>query len=192
MASSTGFERRKWVPALGAALAWAGLALTGCGSNPFLTNWVPYPDTVTLYSASDSAPNLYDGYDFVNATRAVVEGGSALGTWDLAVGSDSTGLVWLPPDALGVASSAGIILESGYLYDDLTVAPGDTTLFRHTPVPIVVGVPYVLRTRKVTDVLGTTCSHYAKLEPLDVDTTLGRVRFVFEENPNCGDPRLTP
>jgi hypothetical protein len=181
------------MPAMAVAAGWSALALTACKStNPFLTNWTPNTDTVALYSTADSSHNLYDGFDFVDVTRAIIEGSHAMGTWDVAVGTDSTGLVWLPPGALGVSSAAGIAMTSGQAYDQVTSAPTDSSKYVRTPVPIVVGVTYVIRTRKVTDAYGSTCSHYGKVEPVDVDLALGRVLFIFDSNPNCGDFRLKP
>lgn len=185
--------RKFMMPLVVAVGGWATLALSGCHSNnPFLVSWTPYVDTVGLYSTSDTTRNLYDGFDFVNVSRTVIERSTALGTWDLAVGRDSSGLVWMPPGAFGISSAAAIVMESGQTYDQLTSAPKDSTLFQRTAVPIVVGVPYIYRTRKVTDAYGSTCSHYGKLEPVAVDLALGKVSFIFDSNPNCGDLRVVP
>ena len=179
------------VPAV--ALGWAVVSLTACNSsNPYLIKWTPYTDTVTLYSVADTTPNLYDGFDFVNVARAIIEGHSALGTWDIAVGTDSTGLVWMPPGAFGISSAAGVAVLSGTTYDQAAKAPSDTAKYSHTAVPITVGVTYVVRTRKVTSSYGSTCSHYAKLQPVAVDVAQGVVSFIFDTNPNCGDLKLKP
>lgn len=186
--------RKFVVPALTVALGWTTVSLTACGSNPFLITWTPYTDTVSLYSVADTIPNLYDGFDFVNSARAIIERSGALGTWDVAVGTDSTGtgLVWMPPGAFGINSVAGVAALSGQTFTEAAKAPSDTAKYIHTAVPITVGLVYVVRTRKVTDAYGNTCSHYAKMEPLDVDATQGIVRFIFDVNPNCGDLRLKP
>ena len=185
--------RRFFMPVTVVAAGWATVALSACSSNnPFLQNWTPYTDTVALYSTSDTARNLYDGFDFVNGARAIIERSTALGTWDVAVGRDSTGLVWMPPGAFGISSAAGIDMEPGATYDQIASAPKDTAKFVHGPVPIVVGVTYVIRTRKVTDAYGSSCSHYGKAKPVEVDPDLGVVRFIFDSNPNCGDLRLKP
>ena len=181
------------VPALTVALGWAVVSLTACGSNnPFLVKWTPYTDTVTLYSVADTTPNLYDGFDFVNVARAIIESHAALGTWDVAVGTDSMGLVWMPPGAFGISSAAGVAVLSGTTYDQAAKAPSDTAKYSHTAVPITVGVTYVVRTRKVTSSYGSTCSHYAKLQPVAVDVAQGVVSFIFDTNPNCGDLKLKP
>ncbi len=180
-------------PLMVAVGGWAMLTLFAChSSNPFLVSWTENTDTVGLYSTSDTVANLYDGFDFVNAARTVIERSTALGTWDLAVGRDSAGLVWMPPGAFGISSAAAVIMEGGSLYDELTSAPRDTTEYVRTAVPIVVGVPYIFRSRKVTDAYGSACSHYGKIKPVAVDLALGKVSFIFASNPNCGDLQIKP
>lgn len=179
--------------ALAVALGWTTVSLTGCkGTNPFLIPWTAYTDTVSLYSVADSTPNLYDGFDFVTGTRTIIERNVALGTWDVAVGTDSTGLVWMPPGAFGITSASGIAILSGTSYSEAAKAPSDTTKYIHTAVPITLGTTYVVRTRKVTDSYGSTCSHYAKVEPVMADKVAGVIQFIFDVNPNCGDLRLKP
>jgi hypothetical protein len=188
--------RRLVMPVVTVAATWSAVALSAChANNPFLVGWVPRTDTVTLYSVADTTSNLYDGFDFVNVARAIIESHAALGTWDVAVGTDSTGtgLVWLAPGAFGLTSSAGVAVAAGKTYDEAKMAFGDSTKYSKVAgVPIAVGVTYIVRTRKVTDAYGNTCPHYGKLEPVDIDVSAGVVHFIFDANPNCGDLRLVP
>lgn len=155
--------------------------------------WYAYEEAITLYSIATTQPNLPDGFDFVNRLRVVIEQSGATGTWDLAIGTSETELVLLPPGALGVASYAGVVAVEGATLADLTLAPADSTAYvTDRGVPLAMGTSYVIRTRKTTGYFGETCAYYAKLEPLEVDTQAGWVRFVFDSNPNCYDLRLAP
>jgi hypothetical protein len=167
---------------------------TACGCDDATDiEWTAFPETTTLYSIATSAPNLPDGFDFVNRVVVVIERIDATGTWDVAVGTEGEELVLLPPGALGVDSYAGVAVLEGAAIEELTLAPADSTAYAtKRGVPLVLGNSYVIRSRKTTGYFGETCSYYAKLEPLELSPEEGWVRFIYDSNPNCYDLRLSP
>jgi len=185
--------RRRTVVAYMVAL-WSGVFLASCGSDPFHIDWYQGLDTVQLYSVLDSAPGLYNGFDFVNLRPVEIETVGATGSWDVAVGGNGSGLVLMPPGAFGLSSKAGVAVMAGERLEDVLKAPSDSTSYDATqPVALAVGTTYVIRTRTAADPYGTTaCTYYAKMEPLAVDPAQGRIRFVYGSNPNCYDPSLSP
>lgn len=166
----------------------------GCKSNPLgLTNWSgALPDTVTLYSLS--RPNylgLPSAYDFVGLTTVQVENPAETGNWDIALGEDSTGLVFLLPDVFAFESTnARILPVKGGSLDSLLKAP--KAKYDSTVVPIRTDDLYVVQSRVSTNVYGLSCVYYSKLKPLVVDTTTGKLVFIFLSNPNCNDSSLKP
>lgn len=177
----------------GLASAWTLIAATAC-SDPYELDWFAVQDTAVLYSLEHPRHNVHDAFDFANGLAVVLEGAEATGTWDVAVGSDANGLVLLPPGALGVASDAGIAVFVGVRFDDVGRAPSDSTSFiTRSPIQLQLGSTYVIRSRAATDYYGTTtCSFYAKMEPISIEPEDFRVQFIYTVNPNCHDLRLTP
>jgi len=185
--------RRRTVAAYVVAL-WSGVSLASCGSDPYHLDWYQGLDTVDLYSVLLPKLGLYDGFDFVNGRPVEIEAIGSTGSWDVALGGDSSGLVLMPPGAFGLSSKAGVAVMPDQRLEDVVRAPSDSASYDTTrPVLLAVGTTYVIRTRASTDYYGTsTCSFYAKMEPLVVNPAQGRVRFIYGSNPNCYDLSLSP
>ncbi len=188
----TPFRVRSSVALVGAAAV--GLCgLSACGKDPFAIEWSISPDTIELYSIARPEIGLPDGFNFYNRARVTIEAASATGRWDIALGTRDGQLVLLPPASLGVNGAAKVAPLSGATFDDLTEAPGDTTLYiGANPVPLELGTIYAIRTNQQVGSFGTYCSYYAKLEPLDIDVENGKLRFVFDSSPVCNDRSLVP
>jgi hypothetical protein len=102
-------------------------------------------------------------------------------------------LVFLPPGAFNIASTARITELPGVDFGDVTRAPRDTTIYSgEAPVPVRSSSVYVVRTSESIGAFGTRCVYFAKLQPLEIDPEGGTLRFVFDSNPVCNDLRLVP
>jgi hypothetical protein len=112
----------------------------------------------------------------------------------MAVDTRGGAIVLLPPAALGIADSkARIARLTGLAFADVIEAPADTTVYSSTiPLPAVLGTVYVVRTEQSVGSFGSRCAYFAKLEPVEIDPTEGRLRFRYDVSPICNDRRLVP
>lgn len=191
--SSRRAQRRRRSPAL-AVLVAVGLAgAAACGDDPFKIDWVESPDTVLLFTLSRPELNLPSGFDFYNRSTVVIEVPDATGNWDMAVDTRGSGVVLLPPGALGVISKAQVAALPGRTFQDVTEAPADTALYTsRAPVPVAMGTVYVWRTRQAYGSFGSVCVYYAKMEPVVINAAAGTLSFVFDASPVCNDRSLIP
>jgi len=183
------------MPALAALTIMFGVALTtGCGSNPYSIGWnTAIPDTVVLYSIARPELNLPSAFNFHQRTSYKVEDPSATGAWDIAVDTRNGQIVLLPPEALNIATGAGIAVLQGVGLEQATEAPKDTTLYStKEPVPVEMGNVYVIRSGRMVGLYGTYCRYYSKMEPLNIDAADGTLQFRFDSNPGCNDRALVP
>jgi hypothetical protein len=166
--------------------------LTACDDD-LNADWTAVPDTVLLYSLS--RPELLgkpSAFDFFDGVPISVESPAASGRWDLALIDLNGELALVPASAfVGVVSRAGVATVSARTLEEVTEAPGDTAQFKSEPVVIRVGTIYVVRTRRTDCGFGSGV-RYAKLEPLEVNTTAGTLRFRSIVNPYCNDRKLIP
>lgn len=179
--------------AVAACLVVGSVALAACGADPYKINWVVSPDTVVLYSLAHPNLNLVSAMDFYNRQRLRVEDPAASGNWDVAIDTRAGKMVLVAPGALGMVSKARIVRIEGVNFDDVVMAPADTTLYTEKqPLPLVMGSVYVVRSRKQLGGYGTTCVYYAKMAPVEIDSEAGSIRFVFDSSPVCNDRNLVP
>ncbi len=188
-------SRRLRTPAFAAFAVAFGVALAaGCNSNPYGIGWnTAIPDTVVLYSLARPELNLPSAFSFHQRTSYRVEDPNATGSWDIAVDTRDGQIVLLPPEALNIATGAGIAVLPGITLEQATEAPKDTMLYdTKEPVPIQTGNVYVIRSGRSVGLYGTYCRYYSKLEPLDIDVANGTLTFRFDSNPGCNDRALVP
>ena len=185
--------RRGLRPAVLAVLAALSVGLAACGDDPFLFPWEASPDTVLLYSLARPELNLESAFNFNDRRKVRVEAATATGTWDLAVDTRGGRLVFLPPGALGVSSKARVTALPGMSFDEVLDAPTDTAVYsQFDPLPVEMSTIYVVRTGRSPGIFGTSCSYYAKLEPLIIDVAGGTLTFKFDASPVCNSLRLVP
>lgn len=190
--STDSTSRSRLRPRLALLLIVAGLSAAAC-DNPYEIDWSnAVPDTVTLYSLSRGE---YVGYpsvfDFVTGFAGAIEDINIAGGWDLGFVETEEGASFLLPGALeGHAPQAMMQAIPGYVFEDVTRAP--TQGYDSAMVALHVGTVYALRTRNVRGSGGTPCRFAAKLEPLELDTLRGFLRFHYLVNPNCGSRDLSP
>ena len=169
------------------------LLISACGDDPFQIRWSSAPDTVLLYSLARPELNLHSAFNFTQRSTVRIEAPDKTGEWDVALDTQGGQLALLPPGALGIDSRAQVAELSGRTLDEVEEAPSDTLLYAAVqPVPVQLGSVYVIRTRSVAGAFGAKCVYFAKLAPLEIDVTEGRLRFVFEMNPVCNDHQLVP
>lgn len=172
------------------------LALAAC-DDPFGPgSWVAVQDTLTMYSASRAQyVGLGSALDAVTdpVTVLPIEVPGATGNWDLALIEDGSGLQLAPAGAFtGLEENRSrIAVLEGRDFATLEEAPSDTTRYSAAPVPVRMGVVYVLRTRKAGCGL-TTGYRYAKIRPVAIDAARGIFTFVITRNPFCDDRSLVP
>jgi hypothetical protein len=165
----------------------------GCDDDPFKIRWEESPDTVLLYSLARPELNLLSGFDFVRRLPVRIESPAAAGEWDLALDTQDGDLVLLPPGALGMTSTARIIVMAGMSFDEVTRAPSDTTLYiGDRAVPVSIGNTYVIRTRQSLGSWGSRCLYYGKLEPLEKDLVSASLTFRYDVSPVCNSRKLIP
>jgi hypothetical protein len=179
--------------ALAAPLAAATLVgLIACGDDPFELRWSADPDTVLLFSLARPELNLPSAFSFNPRNPVQIESPGATGNWDVALDTQGSELVLLPPGALGINSRARIAALPGLDFDDVREAPSDTAAYvSDRAVPLALGTIYVVQTRNVSSQFGN-CVYYAKLEPLTIAIEEGTLEFMYDSNPVCNDPRLVP
>ena len=184
--------RFRW-PGAVALLAALSVGLVGCGDDPFAFNWNDAPDTVLLYSLARPELNLNSAFNFFQGLPVKVEGPVSTGAWDAAVDTRGSDLVLLTPGAFGVVGAARITTLVGMTLDDVTRAPSDTLLYvANDPVPVRLGTIYIVKTNRSRGSFGSSCSYYAKLEPLVIDVAGGALTFRYVANPVCNSLDLIP
>jgi hypothetical protein len=168
--------------------------LTACDDDIFKIRWEESPDTVILYSLARPELNLYSGFDFLSRSGVKIESPGAVNSWDMAVDTRDGELVFMPPRAVGVGTSAAAIAPMGAIpFADLKKAPRDTTLYvGDQPVPIIVGNLYVIRSRRAAGIYGSTCNYFGKFMPLEKNMEDQSVTFMFDISPVCNDRKLIP
>ncbi|HET9947845.1 MAG TPA: hypothetical protein VFQ22_02850 [Longimicrobiales bacterium] len=161
-----------------AGLALLALALAACDDDPFRFDWDDTPRTAQLYSLALPTPGLPSGYSFVEHFAVLVESPGATGRWDVALGTEGSSLVLLPPGALGVGGNGGIATITDRTFDEVTEAPGGEVYETRAPVPVASGQVYVVRTTPRPTRIGT-CTYFAKLEPTEIDVAAGQLTFRY-------------
>jgi hypothetical protein len=174
-------------------LGLLGLALAGCGEDPFQIRWTEDPQEEVLYALDREELNQFSGFDMIGRLRVVIEDPQTEGAWDFAVDREGGGMVFLPPKALGLDSRAAIATIPGAEYADVRVAPADTLAYvLDEPVEIALGTVYVIRTRVASGGFGRVCHFFGKVEPLEIDPVAGVVRFLQDTSPDCNNRSLVP
>lgn len=164
------------------------LGIVACGDDPFQVNWESQPDTVILYSLARPELGLPSAFNFNRRQFVEIENPGATGNWDLALDTQDGELVFILPSSMGIQSRARITSLSGLTFEEVRVAPADTTVYvSEEPVPVEFGPIYVVQ----TDQTGQ-CVYYSKLEALESDVTLGTLRFVYDGSPVCNSRDLVP
>ena len=161
-------------------------------------DWAADPDTVTLYTLDrPEYQGLPAAFDIIEPTAGPVrvEDRGVTGGWDFALtgGVDGEPLRLTPFGAvLDVNSQAGIAVVPELSFDEIELAPSDTTRYvTRTSAAVDADSAYVVRSRAISSA-GGGCIKFAKLELLEVDPVAGTVRLVALGNPNCNDRSLVP
>lgn len=175
------------------AVALLLFSVLGCEDDLFAVRWVSNPDTVRLYALSRTDSNLFSGYDFHPRNPVQIEAPRTGSEWDLAVDTMNGEFVWLPPGALGIASSSGLATLEGENWEQAVRAPSDTLRYStREPVPMRTRTVYVIRTRAHSGLLGTQCNYYGKVEPLAINVLSGWVVFRYDMSRACNSRDLVP
>lgn len=114
--------------------------------------------------------------------------------WDFAVRVVGDELVLLPAGAVGVEPSRAAITPpiAGTTFEGLEETPGQSTFVGDSAITMVEGAVYAARSRDVAANAFSTCTQFAKLQPLEVDVEEGLLRVQIVTNQLCGDARLVP
>jgi len=175
------------------ALAVSVFALAACGDDPFEVQWASNIDTVTLFSIQRPELGLASAFNFPGRLRVVIESPQATDTWDVAVDDDGSTAFLVPSGGLGVESRAAVATLPGIPFDDVTEAPGDTSVYvRDAPVPMEIGTTYAVRSRELPGFFGQRCVYYSKLQPIEFDPDRRSLVFFYEASPACNDRNLVP
>ena len=170
------------------------ISLTGCGENIFDLKWTEARvDTALIYSLARPEVNLPSAFDFVNRLTWEVSEPGATGLWDLLLDTQDGELVFVPPGGLQVPSAAMVLEIPGRAFEDVIRAPKDTTLYsKDTPIAVKTSSVYVLRTHRGQNRFGIQCSFFGKVHALEVEPSVGTVRFEYDVNTLCDDRSLIP
>jgi hypothetical protein len=184
----------RWsAPRIAMAAAVLTAALSACGSDPYSYNWSDVPDTVRIYSMDRSELNLPDAFSFYDGFLYAVEQPTSTGRWDVALDTEGGELVLLPPGVFGIGSRARIAPLPAIAYGDLTQAPGEGEVWiENEAVPVAMGTTYAIRTGSRIGSYGSSCSYYAKMEPVEIDVAGGKLVFRYTTNPVCNSRDLVP
>lgn len=163
------------------------LSTAACGDDPFRVDWEARPDTILLYSLARPELGLPSAFNFNRRQFVEIENPGATGNWDLALDTRDGELVFLMPGSMGIQSRARIAKLEGASFDEVRVAPADTTAYTENPELVEFGSIYVIQ----TDQTGQ-CVYYSKIEPLEADVTLGTLRLVHDGSPVCNSRDLVP
>jgi hypothetical protein len=183
-----------------ALFAYAALA-AGCDDGTFQIDPILVRDTVEIAAPTAANAGLPSALD-IFALQGQIGGGrfperpparpqDPIG-WDFAIRVRGGEVVLVPAAALGIGSRAALTPPLlGQSFEQVVEAPGQTTFRGDTAFALVVGHTYAARSREAAGGLfGGGCQQFAKLQPLEVDPALGRVRLRITTNERCSDPRL--
>lgn len=174
------------------AILVLAVPLAACEDDLFDLSWTVSPDTAAIYTLARPELGPPAGFDFLAREPVRIEAPGATGRWDVALDGQGSGLVLLPPGALGVRSAARLLLLADTSFDAVTEAPRDTTLYvRDRALPVKARAVYVVRTHEGGRFTGA-CAQYGKFTPVEIDTVVGALRFLYDVNPFCRDRRLVP
>ena len=104
-------------------------ALAACEDDPFALSWQNNTDTTTVYSMARPEANLPTAFNLVARRAVVLEAPTTGDRWDWALDTRDGKLVMLPPRAIGLVSTAGILPVPNEDFDDVVEAPADSTLY---------------------------------------------------------------
>jgi len=168
------------------------MGLTACSDDPFAFDWFDQPDTTVLYSLKTPIDQqLGSGFNFRDRTTVLIETAGATGSWDVALDTQGSQLVLLPPGALGVTARAAIAAVGAIPFADVRVAPGDTLQYElNNPVPMTLNHVYVVRTNRQLGSFGSACVYYAKMSPVALDAVAGTMKFEYVASPVCNNRDL--
>jgi hypothetical protein len=174
--------------------------LAACNDAVFFQPPALLADTVVLAvpAPGDTIPSAIDISSMAlgNGFGRFPERAGDAQAWDLTIRERGGSLVFVPAGALGIIAPTGAVSRAGITeamkksFDQVIEAPGNPSFNDSTAVAIEQGAVYVARSRSSFNFYGGACENYAKLQPLAVDPTLGRVTLYVVTNTNCGDPRL--
>ena len=180
------------------SLAVPGLAIVlllnaACNDTTFTIDPLLATDTVEIAAPLPGNAALPTALDIT--VRGGLIGGARFperatdaGEWDFGLRVRDGELVLVPAAALGLSSRAAITRAlANQTFDGLNEAPGRTSFVTDSAVVLREGSVYAARSRLPPL---TSCEQYAKLQPLSVDRTLGRIRLLITANERCSDPRL--
>ncbi len=177
-------------------LVASALPAAACNSTDFRIDPLLYTDTFEIAVPADENAVLPSALD-VTVLSGAIRGGvfperaSSAGEWDFALRRGPAGLMLVPGAVLGLATRSSITRPlDDETFASLIEAPGRTSFVSDTSVSVQQGAVYAARSRLVTSLFGGSCEQYAKLQPLEVDPVLGRVRLQVTTNERCSDPRL--
>ncbi len=167
--------------------------LTACGEDPFLLRWEEDPREATLYSLDREELNRPSGFNMLEGRTIIVEAAHSTGRWDFAVDRIDGVLHFLPPSTLGLRNRAGIAEIPNARYEDVREAPSDTARYvQDRPVRVNPNSIYVIRTHEQAGTFGIVCVYYGRLEPLDINSADGVLRFKHDTSPDCNNRSLVP
>lgn len=174
------------------------LLATACDSTDFRIDPLLVTDTVEIALPTAGNAELPTALDIASPDNGGTIGGGRFPEraeeaeeWDFALRQRPGGLALVPAAALGLESRSAItppLLNE--TFEGLVEAPGRTSFVTDSAVVLEEGRVYAARSRLVASLFGGSCEQYAKLQPLDVDPVLGRVRLRITTNARCSDPRL--
>lgn len=177
------------------------VVLTACDDpNSFRIDPLLVEDTVELAAPTVSA-TLPSAVDISSSagpilTRFPEREGDAE-RWDLTVRARNGELLLLPAGALGLTnpiggpSAAAITAPLPESFTELIEAPRTSAFRTDSGVVAQVGAVYGARSRRTSGGFGA-CENFAKIQPLEVVPSEGRVRLRIVTNHRCNDPRLVP
>jgi len=173
----------------------------GCGdSTGFRIDPLLVTDTVEVAAASlPQNAALPHGLDITGDGLGNVRGGRfpwrEPEQWDFFVDVQNGQLVLIPGRGMGETNSRSALTPAltGETFTGLREAPPARAFSMENPVPMVVGQVYAARSRVLGGgTFSGDCFQYAKMQPLEVDAVLGRLRLLIVTNERCADPRLVP
>ncbi|MBI4521277.1 MAG: hypothetical protein HY701_10595 [Gemmatimonadetes bacterium] len=167
------------------------VSLTACG-DPYGYRWTQIQSHAAIYSLARPEIGAPSGFDFVTGQTVRIEQATATGQWDVALDTQNGQLVLLPPGALGIRSQARLLMLPDTTYELVREAPADTARYtRDQALPVRAGAVYVVRTHEEFS-FGVSCFHYGRFTPVEINTLVGAIRFLYDVNPFCSDRRLIP
>lgn len=168
------------------------LSLTAC-SDPFVLQWVENPREDVIYSLDRDEVFQFSAFSMSERAPKIVEANDSMNQWDFVLDRQGGQLVLLPPGHLAVDSRAGIAAIPNISFEDVREAPSDTLAYAlQDPVPVEMGTVYVIRTHLRSGAFGQLCHFYGKIEPVEIQSESGVLRFRHDVSPDCNNRRLVP